>query len=132
MANQNKIEITLSMYARPRSEEEQNALQDLIDEIKDQRGMDVIMSPQMEYRSAEWADAMRSIEVFVGSNAYSIVRPVIDEVIRQIVARVARGPASGQVIHQTVNYYNYGNINIYNTVYNLRDGTADDEDDQAK
>ena len=127
MDARNTIEITLPMYARPRSEIEQKVIQDLVDEIKDQHGVDISLSPQMEYRSVDLADAIRAFEVLVGSNAHLIVRPVIDELIRQVVTRFQSGPVSGQDVRQPVNYVNGDQYNVHITIYNLKDGTADDE-----
>ena len=131
MDDRNTIEITLPMYARPRSEIEQKAIQDLVDEIKDQHGVDISLSPQMEYRSVDLADAIRAFEVLVGSNAHVIVRPVIDKLIRQVMTRFQSGPASGQDVRQPVNYVNGDQYNFHITIYNLKDGTADDEDDKS-
>ena len=131
MDARNTIEITLPMYARPRSEIEQKVIQDLVDEIKDQHGVDISLSPQMEYRSVDLADAIRAFEVLVGSNAHLIVRPVIDELIRQVVTRFQSGPVSRQDVRQPVNYVNGDQYNVHITIYNLKDGTADDEGDTS-
>ena len=131
MDNQNTVEITLPAYAQRRTETEDKAIQDLVDQIKDQHGVDVTFSPQAEYRSADLAVAIPAIEVLVGSNAYWILRPLIDELIRQGMARFQRAPTSGPVIFQQVNYINGDNNTVHNTIYNLRDGTADDEDDKS-
>lgn len=128
MDDRNTVEITLPMYARPRSEIEQKAIQDLVDKIKDQHGVDISLSPQMEYRYVDLADAIRAFEVLVGSNAHLIVRPVIDELIKQVMTRFQSGPASGQDVPQPVNYINGDQYNFHITIYNLKDGTADDED----
>ena len=46
MDDRSKVEITLPMYARPRNEIEQKAIQDLVDQIKDQHGVDISLSPK--------------------------------------------------------------------------------------
>ena len=127
MDDRNTVEITLPMYARPRSEIEQKAIQDLVDKIKDQHGVDISLTLQMEYRYVDLADAIRAFEVLVGSNAHLIVRPVIDELIKQVMTRFQSGPASGQDVPQPVNYINGDQYNFHITIYNLKDGTADDE-----
>lgn len=130
MVNPNTIGITLPTYARPRNEVEQKVIQGLADEIEDLHGVNVVLSPQLEYRSIELAVAMQAIEVLVGSNVYLIVRPVIDEIIRQMVARFQKGPAAGQDVKQPVNYINAHNVTIHNHFYNLRDGRFEDGDNR--
>ena len=128
MDNRNTVEIILPAYARPRSEGERKAIQELVDKIKGQHGVDVTLSAQAEYRSHEMAVGIVVIEVLVGSNAHYIVRPVIDALIRQVVSRFQNGPGSGQVIFQPVTYINGNNNVVNNIVYDLRDGRADDEE----
>ena len=131
MTDQNTIEITLPMYARPRYEAEQQAIHDLVSEAERCHGVEVVLSPQIEYRSAEFADMIRPLEVLVGSNSWWIARPIVEEVIRQIVARFRTGPAAGQRINQPVIYINGNNNQVHITNYYLNDGSADDQRDAS-
>ena len=131
MDNRNTVEIILPAYARPRSEGERKAIQELVDKIKGRHGVDVTMSAQAEYRSVEMAVGLAAIEVLVGANAHYIVRPVIDALIRQVVSRFQNGPRFGQVIFQPVTYINGNNNVVNNIVYDLRDGRADDEEGKS-
>ena len=131
MYNRNTVEIILPAYARPRSEGERKAIQELVDKIKGRHGVDVTMSAQAEYRSVEMAVGLAAIEVLVGANAHYIVRPVIDALIRQVVSRFQNGPGFGQVIFQPVTYINGNNNVVNNIVYDLRDGRADDEEGKS-
>ena len=131
MDNRNTVEIILPAYARPRSEGERKAIQELVDKIKGRHGVDVTMSAQAEYRSVEMAVGLAAIEVLVGANAHYIVRPVIDALIGQVVSRFQNGPGSGQVIFQPVTYINGNNNVVNNIVYDLRDGRADDEEGKS-